>query len=249
MTSSSQAPQSVSPRVLLVDDEAAVLRMVKTMLTRANYEVQTASSAAAGMKALAEQGPFNCVITDAVMPEMTGYDLVKMIRKHPDHSGVPVLMLTRKRHRQDVKKAVDAGVTDYVLKPIDEHLLLDKVELCLKKAEAKRHIFECPINGKSSEAKLTFQPQIVALSESDFTLRSPVPIPNQMPFQFRAQLFEEIGIVSPMIKPMSMREVPEATPDGHELPYEIKLSFIGLPDADLRKIRAWIQKEEIRRRK
>jgi CheY-like chemotaxis protein len=238
-------PQS---RVLVVDDETAVLKLVRLLLTRARYEVETCGSAPEGLTALAE-GAFDCVITDAVMPGMSGYDFVKMIRNHPEHGAVPILMLTRKRHRQDVKKAVEAGVTDYVLKPIDEHLLLDKVELCLKKSLGKRHVYEGTVYGKATEATISLDARILSISEADMTIRTPMELEDRHAFQLGTSLFEEIGIDMPMLRPTSWTRVSPETPDARELPYEMKFAFMGVPDADLRKIRSWLQKEEIRRRK
>src|SRR6185312_14457496 len=84
---------------------------------------------------LLSQKKFDLVITDAMMPKMTGLDLVRTIRRNPSFQHLPILMLTRKSDRSDVQKALEAGITDYVLKPIDEHLLLDKVTLSLKDDE------------------------------------------------------------------------------------------------------------------
>jgi DNA-binding response OmpR family regulator len=129
-----KAPVETVPRVLVVDDEPAVLEVLKVVLGRAQCQVTTAETAQAAREIL-EQEPtaFDCVITDAVMPDETGYDLVRALRAESRFARLPVLMLTRKRHRKDVKLAVEAGVTDYVLKPIDAALLLEKLKACLAK--------------------------------------------------------------------------------------------------------------------
>jgi len=119
-------------RVLVVDDEPAILALLVQMLTRSRCTVTTAESANQA-HTLLESGTaqFDCIITDAVMPGVSGYDFVTRLRKDPRFRELPVLMLTRKRHRKDVKLAVEAGVTDYVLKPIDEALLLEKLRSCV----------------------------------------------------------------------------------------------------------------------
>jgi DNA-binding response OmpR family regulator len=117
-----------------VDDEPAILQFLSTLLTRSHCEVTVAESAIEARKLL-DKDPeaFDCVITDAIMPEITGYAFVASLRTDPRYMALPVLMLTRKRHRKDVKLAVEAGVTDYVLKPIDAALLLEKLKLCMVK--------------------------------------------------------------------------------------------------------------------
>jgi DNA-binding response OmpR family regulator len=121
-------------RVLVVDDEPAILQFLNVLLTRSGCKVTMAESAVEARKML-DQDPkgFDCVITDAIMPEVTGYDFVTALRSDPKFVALPILMLTRKRHRKDVKLAVEAGVTDYVLKPIDDALLLEKLKICVAK--------------------------------------------------------------------------------------------------------------------
>jgi two-component system, sensor histidine kinase ChiS len=118
--------------LLVIDDEPLVLKVVKSVLTQKNYKVTTCEKSLNGLKLMSKKS-FDCVITDILMPNLSGYELVKSIRKNPKYATLPILMLTRKRNREDIKKAVDAGATDYILKPIDEALFLEKVELCLRK--------------------------------------------------------------------------------------------------------------------
>ncbi len=234
-------------RLLVVDDEPAVLKLVKAMLGRAQYQVTICGSALEGLR-LMDDNPFDCVITDAIMPVMTGYELVKAIRRHPVHATVPVLMLTRKRHRQDVKKAVEVGVTDYVLKPIDEHLLLDKVELCLKKGTGKKHIFEFSVSGDQANAEMRLECRVITISETEMTLRLPISITEIGSTTFHSKLFDEIGIQVPYLSLVRCEQGP-ALADLKGFDYEASFSFVGVRESDLMKIRAWLQKEAIRRRK
>ena len=236
-----------SARLLVVDDEPSALKVIQTMLVRAKYDVTTCNSGAEALNLIGQRS-FDCVVTDAIMPTMTGYDLVKAIRRHPDQGAMPVLMLTRKRHRQDVKRAVEAGVTDYVLKPIDEHLLLDKVEMCLKKGSGKRHMFELQMSGVESEAEIIFDCRIVTISESDFSIRSVLPIDESQDFGFKSLLFEQIGIPSPVFKFVACERKEDDTHHKNH-PYEVKFSFMGVPESDLQKIRTFLQRETIKRRK
>lgn len=231
------------PRVLVIDDEEVVRKHLKLMLTRANYDVVTCTNGREALELL-RNDLFDCVITDAIMPEISGYDLVKAIRRNPEISQIPVLMLTRKRNPLDVKKAVEAGVNDYILKPVDEHLLLDKVGLCLRKNSAKRHVYDYRLNETDGSASLKIPCRIVAISESILTMHSPIPLSEELAFQVAADLFKNIGIDYPYLKLISCETI---SGEGavSRLNYESQLAFVGAPDSDLKKIRSWVQKQVI----
>ena len=234
-------------RLLVIDDEPAALKIVKLTLTRAGYVVVGCETGSDALKLLREE-TFDCVVTDAMMPVVSGYDLTRAMRRDPELTDLPVLMLTRKRHRQDVKKAVDAGVTDYILKPLDEHLLLGKVDLCIKKGGGKRFVFQCPIMGQESKAEIRVVTKLVSISETDLTLRSHIPLSNDLPYDLTNKLFSDIGINAPYMRIVSCEDQ-VGLPSGKEYRFEIKLSFIGVIEDDLKKIRAWIQKQAIQNRK
>ena len=240
-------PTATSPaRVLLVDDEGSVLALVKNILTRFNYEVSTALSGSEGLKLVHEEY-FDCIITDAMMPVMSGYDFVRAVRKNPYYTQVPILMLTRKRNAADVKKAVDAGVNDYILKPIDEHLLLDKVSLSINKG-GKRHTFELPLMGFESLAMINLEAEILSISEAGLNIWLPIALGPDIAFTFTSRLFSEIGIEQPFLKLMQCHATDDSP--AHKGPgFHAQCSFMGVPETDLKKIRSWIQKEAIRRRK
>lgn len=232
-------------RLLVVDDEPAVLKVVKAILTRARYDVTTCENAAQAEKCLDEE-PFDCIITDAIMPSTDGYEFVKSLRQETFFKEIPILMLTRKRDREDVKMAVDVGVTDYVIKPIDEPLLLDKIETCLKKHSGKRRLFEVAIGGPESKAQILHKSVITNLSETSITTRLPFEIPINTILEMKTSLFDAIGIKTPLIKISAIREDASTL---SELPFEGKSSLVGVPEADLRKIRTWLRRQELLRRK
>jgi len=235
--------------ILIVDDEASVLGLVDTLLKRAGYETACCTSAGDALRQMqASPYGYDCLITDALMPVMSGYDLVRALRRQPDFEKLPILMLTRKRQPDDVKKAISVGVTDYILKPIDEHLLLGKVELCLKKGEGRRHLVESPVNGPNAQLKLQLDAVVVSVGETGLVLRSPVPLGPGTAFIATSRLFGDMGIAMPHLKLVRCLELENST-DMPECKYEIRLSFVGVPDVDLTKLRAWVQRETIRRRK
>jgi CheY-like chemotaxis protein len=229
-------------KILIADDEPAVLKMLALLLERQGHEVMTAANGKQALELLVG-GSFDCVITDAIMPVMTGFELTQAVRKDPVIGQIPILMLTRKRHRVDVRQALDAGVTDYLLKPVDEHLLLDKLDMTLKKTTGSRQFYETTLQ---AAAELLVRSEIVALSESGATLNVPMQLPRDLESSARTSIFEEIGIRAPLMRLVSCEPLAAARSG---LTHEAKFSFVALAEPELMKIRSWLQKEAIRRRK
>jgi DNA-binding response OmpR family regulator len=231
-----------APKILVVDDEPAILALLKTLLTRSRYEVKTAESANQALELL-DLDSFDCVITDAIMPTMSGYEFVQVLRKNPKNAELPVVMLTRKRHRQDVKKAVEAGVTDYVFKPIDEALLLEKVDTWVRKS-GKRPFSEQKVPIQASEAELGVNCRIESLGETSLTLRLPFRIEPRATFKLRGRILEELGVSLPELQ-IEHCEMSAANPGAAgepTYPWEAKLSLAKASEKDQARIREWLQR-------
>ena len=115
-------------RILLVDDDPNILRLGEKILSHANYEVHVAESALGAMDILNSNRIFDALISDANMPEYSGFDLIKTIKKDRRFDNLAVAMLTGLREKKDIEKAIHAGVDDYIVKPLDPLLFLKKVE-------------------------------------------------------------------------------------------------------------------------
>jgi sensor histidine kinase YesM len=104
-------------KILVVDDNTVNLRVLETMLA-SEYEVITATS---GEKALdlVNDGKLDLIISDVMMPHMSGYELTSMIRSKFTISELPVLLLTARDQLEDVYTGFHAGANDYIVKPVD----------------------------------------------------------------------------------------------------------------------------------
>lgn len=243
-----------SPRLLVVDDESAVLRLLRAILVRANYRVTICQGAEEALRILSQGSQFDCIVTDAMMPAMNGYELVRAVRINASIADLPIIMLTRKSDRNDVKKAMVAGVNDYVLKPIDEHLLLDKISICLKNRTTQVRLREVQIHGAEARAQATFQLRLTAIRETGMTMRLPFEIPAEQledaAIRMATPIFPEIGIPMPFLRQVRSRRIP-ADEIGAltEFPIEVEFAFVGMEEVNLKKIRAWLQRQEILRKK
>lgn len=128
------------PTVLVVDDSVTARAFVKATLTRFGLQVVEAGS---GPEALAVLGgqPVDAVITDVVMPDMDGYELVRRIRKDPRVCAIPVLVLTSRGDVADKVAGFEAGADDYMVKPFEPV----ELEVRIKALLARRGSASTPI--------------------------------------------------------------------------------------------------------
>lgn len=123
------------PVVLVIDDQAANVRLVAALLTRAGYDCVSALGGHEGL-ALARETPPDLVLLDMRMPEMDGLQVLAQLRMAPETATLPVIFLTADDERENLIRAFAAGVNDYVTKPFVARELLARVRthVDLKKA-------------------------------------------------------------------------------------------------------------------
>jgi two-component system KDP operon response regulator KdpE len=117
-------------RVLVVDDEPQITRVLRTVLTNQGYQVRTASEGESALSNFTEWRP-ELVITDLYMPHMNGLELCKRIRAM---STVPIIVLSVKGEERTKVEALDSGADDYVTKPFGMDELLARVRAALRRA-------------------------------------------------------------------------------------------------------------------
>jgi DNA-binding response OmpR family regulator len=118
------------PKVLAIDDDMNLLRLLKRALEKADYEVVVASSGAEGLKEMYQQRP-DIVVLDVMMPAMDGWEVCRRIR---ELSNIPIIMLTAKSDEDDKVKGFDLGVDDYVTKPFSFAELIARIGAILHRA-------------------------------------------------------------------------------------------------------------------
>lgn len=116
-------------QIVAVDDSAIILKMLEKLLGE-KYELRGFVSGTRALQYLKDRTP-DLIILDIDMPEINGYEMLKKIKERGHLTEVPVIFLTSNNDKDHVVKAVAGGARDYVVKPIDEDILLDKVHLLL----------------------------------------------------------------------------------------------------------------------
>lgn len=119
----------MAQRILIVDDEAQIRRVLKTSLAAHRYEVRVAADGEAALDTFHDAKP-DLVITDLSMPEMNGIELCREIRKI---SKVPIIVLSVKGEEKTKVEALDAGADDYITKPFGMNELLARVRATLRR--------------------------------------------------------------------------------------------------------------------
>jgi two-component system KDP operon response regulator KdpE len=117
-------------RILVIDDEPQITRVLRAAISAQGYDVRTANDPEEGLQVLRDWTP-DLVITDLMMPGMSGVELTRAIRAH---ATTPILILSVRDHERSKVEALDAGADDYVTKPFGIQELLARVRAHLRRA-------------------------------------------------------------------------------------------------------------------
>ena len=121
------------PRILLVDDTPANLRLLESVLRPRGYEMLTAGSGPEALEAVTRDRP-DLVLLDILMPGMDGYEVCRRLRATPAGAVLPVVMITASGD-EEKRRALEAGADDFVAKPFDQAELLARVRSLLRVKE------------------------------------------------------------------------------------------------------------------
>ena len=120
-------------KILVVDDESRMRKLVRDFLTKSNYEVIEAENGEQAVDIFFSEKDIALIILDVMMPKMDGWQVCREIRKY---SKVPIIMLTAKSDEQDELLGFELGVDEYISKPFSPKILVARVEAILRRANA-----------------------------------------------------------------------------------------------------------------
>ncbi|WP_229425139.1 response regulator [Massilia sp. Se16.2.3] len=106
-----------APTVLIVEDDEHISQVLRFMLERQGYQVVHMADGRAASAHIAQAEPPALVLLDVMLPYVDGFEIVALIRAQPLWRDIPVLMLTAKNTERDTVRALDAGASDFVIKP------------------------------------------------------------------------------------------------------------------------------------
>lgn len=117
-------------KILVVDDESRMRKLVKDFLTKKNFQVLEAGNGEEAMDIFYEEKDIALIILDVMMPKMDGWEVCREIRKN---SKVPIIMLTARSDERDELLGFDLGVDEYISKPFSPKILVARVEAILRR--------------------------------------------------------------------------------------------------------------------
>lgn len=118
-------------KILVVDDESRMRKLVNDFLTRKNYEVIEAADGEEAIDIFYADKNISLIILDVMMPKMTGWEVCKELRKN---SKVPIIMLTAKTEERDELQGFELGVDEYISKPFSPKILTARVDAIVRRA-------------------------------------------------------------------------------------------------------------------
>lgn len=219
-------------RILVVDDDQDILKLAKKVLEMEGHHVFTAVDALNAMDVLTQYS-LDLMISDANMPQYTGFELISTVRKQEKHKNLSIIMLTGLRERKDVEKAIKAGADDYIVKPIDPLLFLQKVHAQFDKRPPEKHP-EIRLNEKSSlrTTHVALKTDLDSVSELGVVIFSNQPLQVGSALDLKGPFFDSLHTEIPPMKVLSC--------EPHGQLFRVQLIFLGAKEALLQKIRAWI---------
>jgi DNA-binding response OmpR family regulator len=116
----------IAKRILIVEDDPSVLRATSYILEKEGYDVITAQNGLEGLKKAREDNP-DLLILDVMLPGIDGFEICHNLRGEPETADLPILMFSAKGQESDKATGMKMGANDYLTKPVDRIVLLDKV--------------------------------------------------------------------------------------------------------------------------
>ena len=120
-------------KILVVDDESRMRKLVSDFLIKKNFEVIEAENGEVAMDIFYENKDITLIILDVMMPKMDGWQVCREVRQY---SKVPIIMLTAKSDERDELLGFELGVDEYISKPFSPKILVARVEAILRRANA-----------------------------------------------------------------------------------------------------------------
>jgi two-component system phosphate regulon response regulator PhoB len=183
-------------RILLVEDEEGISTTLKYNFDQAGYDTTVASTGAAALAALKRVPRFDLVLLDLMLPDMSGKDICREIRRNRESARIPVIMVTAMGSETDRVVGFEVGADDYVVKPFSVRELLLRVRALLKRSDSTSG----PVESSIQMGILTIDPdahsvgvegQEVVLTALEFRLLHTL-VERRGRVQSRGQLLDDV---------------------------------------------------------
>ena len=123
----------MTPHILVVEDEAALVELLRYNLEEEGFRVSAAADGEAALAAVAEDKP-DLIVLDLMLPLISGLEICRQLRRRPETRSLPIIMLTARGEESDRIRGLDSGADDYVTKPFSPSELVARVRAVLRRA-------------------------------------------------------------------------------------------------------------------
>ena len=224
-------------KILIVDDLKSILITLEAILQKEGYYVAACTNSIDALDRFSIEH-FDLMITDAIMPAgANGYTLISTIRNGTRNKELPIIMLTGKREKADIERALSVGANDYIVKPIDPDILISKVKSILQQNESNQSNFAAAL--VSAQATVTLKTDIISISESEIKFTTNYQLTPGQLYRFNSDFFRNFDVDTLNTR---ITECSKST-DAAANSFSISAQFIGLSDNELSKIRLWVRKK------
>lgn len=183
-------------KVLVVDDEST-LELAEKILSDLGYSVSKAPSGEKGLSAAETQTP-DFILLDLAMPDMDGFETLRKLKERASTRAIPVIVVSADSAEDSVVKAVKAGASSYVLKPLEKALLEEKINSIKTRLSSNKA--EINEKSKNAEANLEFAVKLVSLSDQRLEILSPIELHESQAMSLQSQILKEMGISITQLK-------------------------------------------------
>ncbi|MDP2602069.1 MAG: response regulator [Deltaproteobacteria bacterium] len=159
---------AAAQKILVVEDEPDIRKLVRYHLTQERYQVVEAEDGEQALKLIQRERP-NLVVLDLMLPGLSGQELCRILKSHPDTAALPILMLTAKAGEADKVLGLETGADDYVTKPFSPREMVARVKAILRRAEL-RTVTDAKESYQKGPLRIDFATYEVAISDKSVRL-------------------------------------------------------------------------------
>jgi len=174
--------------ILIVEDEEGIVQFLKQGLEEEGYQVSAAGNGAEGLE-LFQQGKFDLVLLDWMLPKMTGLELCQAIRQQ--NTKLPIIFLTAKDTVQETVEGLKSGANDYIKKPFSFDELVERIKVQLRDKNEQEILTLGPIEINLQKHAVTVDKREVALTQKEFDLLSYL-VKNKGNVCSRTQIIQDV---------------------------------------------------------
>ena len=123
-------------KIFIIEDETSIIQLVQHNLEKEGFVVSSSTNGNDGLKELKKFEP-NLLLLDWMLPDLSGIDVCKSLRRDKNYKNLPIIMLTAKGEEEDKVKGLESGVDDYITKPFGFNELMARIKALLRRSDPK----------------------------------------------------------------------------------------------------------------